>query len=304
MEVYDLILNLVDKIEKGLVKETTIEEISKSLHISVAHLQRIFKKTTGESLMSYIRSRKLERSIDLLLSTKLRIFDIGIQCGFEHEQSYIRAFKKEYKITPMALKKSGKIVTLRDKIEISNIYNIEGGLLYGPEIVMVPQFYLIGKEHVIKQEENATQQKATKVAKEFVDNDSNKITNSINDNVYVGLTRGVSKGYDWTYYLTSLMVKDLNHIPHGYKGYTYNTSLCAKFRYMGKHHYNDISYSVAIKMYDTVHRFFEGQDRYTTDYENFFEKINKNDYDGKYCVMEWYIPINDTKDDRNGSFSR
>ena len=72
MEVYDLILNLVDAIEKGLVKETTIEEISKSIHISVAHLQRIFKKTTGKSLMSYMRSRKLEYSIELLLNTRFR----------------------------------------------------------------------------------------------------------------------------------------------------------------------------------------------------------------------------------------
>jgi len=38
-------------------------------------------------------------------------------------------------------------------------------------------------------------------------------------------------GYDWTYYLTSLMVKDLKHIPDGYQAYKYNTSLCAKFRY-------------------------------------------------------------------------
>lgn len=212
MEVYEIIISLIKKIEKGSIKETTIEEIAKSLHISAAHLQRIFKKTTGKSLASFIRSRKLKYSIDLLLKTELRLFDIAPLCGFEHEQSYIRAFKKEYKTTPMALKKSEKIVILRDKIEISNIYKIEDGLIYGPEIVMVPEFYLIGKEHIINVLENAEEQKAAKVAKEFWYNDSKKINNSINDNMYVGLTRGVSRGYDWTYYLTSLMVKDLKHI--------------------------------------------------------------------------------------------
>lgn len=208
MEVYEIIISLIEKIEKGSIKETTIEEIAKSLHISAVHLQRIFKKTTGKSLASFIRSRKLEYSIDLLLKTELRLFDIAPLCGFEHEQSYIRAFKKEYKITPLVLKKSGKIVTLRDKIEISNVYKIEDGLIYGPEIVMVPEFYLIGKEHIIKVLENADEQKAAKVAKEFWYNDSKRISNAINDNVYVGLTRGVSMGYDWTYYLTSLIVKN------------------------------------------------------------------------------------------------
>lgn len=96
--------------------------------------------------------------------------------------------------------------------------------------------------------------------------------------------------------------KKLNYIPDGYKGYTYNTTLCAKFRYVGKHHYDDISYLAAMKMYETVHRFFDKQDRYTTDYENFFERIDKNDYDGEYCVMEWYIHIKDMRNDRNGSF--
>lgn len=304
MEVYEIIINLIEKIEQGLIKETTIEEIAKSLHISAVHLQRIFKKITGKSLALFIRSRKLEYSIDLLLKTELKILDIALLCGFEHEQSYIRAFKKEYKSTPMALKKSREIVTIRDKIEITNIYKIEGGLIYGPEIVMVPEFYLIGKEHIINVMENATEQKAAKVAKEFWYNDSKKINSAINNNVYIGLTRGVSKGYDWTCYLTSVMVKNLKSIPDGYKGHTYNTSLCAKFRYVGKHHYEHISYLAAMKMYDTVHSFFDGQDRYTTDYEDFFERIDKNDYDGEYCVMEWYIPIKDTKNDINGSFLR
>lgn len=44
--------------------------------------------------MEYVQSRKLTSSLNELLSTNMRIIDIGLNYGFDYEQSYIRAFRR------------------------------------------------------------------------------------------------------------------------------------------------------------------------------------------------------------------
>lgn len=46
------------------------------------------------------------------MQTEKRVLDIAIECGYEHEQTYIRAFKREYGITPGECRQSGKNIHL------------------------------------------------------------------------------------------------------------------------------------------------------------------------------------------------
>ncbi|MDR2597077.1 MAG: helix-turn-helix transcriptional regulator [Treponema sp.] len=74
--------------------------------LSESHLHKLFRSTFNQPLGFYIRTYKLAESIDDLLNTKLKILDIALGYGFEYEQSYIRAFKREFGITPCELRRS------------------------------------------------------------------------------------------------------------------------------------------------------------------------------------------------------
>jgi len=102
----DLLKNVLIDIEKGVRDGINSDTIAKKHALSESHLQRLFKMTFNQPLGFYIRTYKLAESIDDLLNTDLKIVDIALGYGFEYEQSYIRAFKREFGITPGKLRKS------------------------------------------------------------------------------------------------------------------------------------------------------------------------------------------------------
>jgi AraC-like DNA-binding protein/predicted transcriptional regulator YdeE len=99
----------VDYIETKLDEDVALSEVAKTAGISQWHFQRIFKALTGETLKTYIRSRRLAASLERLLSTDLRVLDIAMLAGFESQEAFARAFKQAFGLTPQ------KYRSLRDK---------------------------------------------------------------------------------------------------------------------------------------------------------------------------------------------
>jgi AraC family transcriptional regulator len=102
----DLLKNVLIDIEKGVRNGINSDTIAKKHALSESYLHKLFRSTFNQPLGFYIRAYKLTESIDDLLNTKQKILDIALDYGFEYEQSYIRAFKREFGITPGKLRKS------------------------------------------------------------------------------------------------------------------------------------------------------------------------------------------------------
>lgn len=88
-------------IEKNLDDERL--DINKLAHVcgySKYHLQRIFKTYCGENIASYLRRLRMEKSAFLLKYSEEKISSIAPLCGFNYNQSYIRAFEKYYTLSP------------------------------------------------------------------------------------------------------------------------------------------------------------------------------------------------------------
>lgn len=145
LQPYDLMQQLLFAIEDHITEVVTISDLAKRFYISEVHLQRLFKFAFGTPLAGYIRSRKLAASVEKLLSTDYRIIDIANEYGFAHEQAYIRAFKKEYQITPGELRRSGTIVKVLPPFQIFPENQLPNGVMFGPDIVMVPRFQVVGQ---------------------------------------------------------------------------------------------------------------------------------------------------------------
>ena len=90
----------IDYIESNLDFDLTAEKISMQAGLSQWHFQRIFKALTNETLKTYIRSRRLANALQRLCETDTRIIDISVEAGFESQESFTRAFKKAYAMTP------------------------------------------------------------------------------------------------------------------------------------------------------------------------------------------------------------
>lgn len=90
----------VDYVETRLDEDVALSDVAKAAGVSQWHFQRIFKALTGETLKTYIRSRRLAASLERLLSTDLRVLDIALMAGFESQEAFARAFKHAFGLTP------------------------------------------------------------------------------------------------------------------------------------------------------------------------------------------------------------
>ena len=125
---YDLLENVLIDIEKGIREGVNINTLAEKYALSDRHLQRVFKFAFKQSLADYIRSRKLTTSLDDLLNTDSRLLDIALEYGFDYEQTYIRAFKREFGITPGQLRKSRHLDRAKLPLHLFAMNKIPNGL--------------------------------------------------------------------------------------------------------------------------------------------------------------------------------
>lgn len=104
-EVYDLdkklLLKAINNIEQNITNtEFTVENLSKSLHLSRTHLHRKLKSLTNQSATEFIRSIRLKQAIKLMKNGDRTINEIGYAVGFNSHNYFTKTFKKQYGKSP------------------------------------------------------------------------------------------------------------------------------------------------------------------------------------------------------------
>ena len=291
MKPYKLLENVLLDIEDGIKENIDACILSKRYNLSEVHLRRLFNFAFNRTISGYIRSRTLSESLNDLLNTDKNVINIALEYGFGYENSYSRSFRREFGISPGNLRKSGQIVKIQPPLHLFDENKLNGNALFGPEFVIIPQFFIIGKPNQIPFEISI--KAAPNAARLFWENERHQIKKVINPDVYIGYTHKINHEKKYSEYLPSVQVRDLSDIPHGLSGTTFNTSMCARFRYIGQHHYYDINREIANKMYNSIRNYNnDNNSKYLLSMDKvYFERIDIRQYDGNYCQMEWFTPV-------------
>ena len=91
-------------IKSHYYENITLEELATLNNQSLSTFKREFKKIYKSSPATYLRKKKLEKSIELLIHTDLRSTDIAYECGFSNVSHYSKTFKKIYGVSPTIYK--------------------------------------------------------------------------------------------------------------------------------------------------------------------------------------------------------
>lgn len=78
----------------------TVGHIAKYVSLSQQHLNRLFQKEVGMSLVKYIMNAKLEEGKQLLINSDLIVAEIAEQLEFYDVAHFSRNFKKSFFLTP------------------------------------------------------------------------------------------------------------------------------------------------------------------------------------------------------------
>ena len=86
-------------INLNLEKDLSIDMLSKEFYLNKYYLMHLFKKETGYTLYSYILKKRVIRASDLI-KNNMQAGEACSKCGFGDYSSFVRAFKKEFGLSP------------------------------------------------------------------------------------------------------------------------------------------------------------------------------------------------------------
>ncbi|AEJ61587.1 transcriptional regulator, AraC family [Spirochaeta thermophila DSM 6578] len=77
-----------------------LSSIAERFHLSESYLSSFFREQRGEYLSGYLLRLRMERAVDLLVSTRMPVEEVARRCGYTNVSSFRRAFKRMFGVSP------------------------------------------------------------------------------------------------------------------------------------------------------------------------------------------------------------
>ena len=100
MHAWEAIQKTLNHIEEKIGEEIKIEELAETAALSLFYYQRLFTRLVKKPVREYIKLRRLARALEALRNKQNRILDVAVDYGFSSHETFTRAFKETYGITP------------------------------------------------------------------------------------------------------------------------------------------------------------------------------------------------------------
>jgi AraC-like DNA-binding protein len=94
----------VAHIESHLAEPLTVPRVARAAGVSHNHLTRLFRAETGDTVVAYIRRRRMERAAHLLRETTLPIPSVAASVGIADLQAFNKVCRRELGASPRAIR--------------------------------------------------------------------------------------------------------------------------------------------------------------------------------------------------------
>ncbi|AXX90702.1 AraC family transcriptional regulator [Arcobacter suis] len=133
--------DVMNYVYKYIDTNINIDELCLELNVSKFHLHRIFKDEFGKNIYESIKSIRLQKASNLLITNKYStITDISKMTGYSSQTSFLRAFKQRFNMTPKEWKNGGyKEYSNKIVEKITNQNENYSGFDITPTIVKMPE---------------------------------------------------------------------------------------------------------------------------------------------------------------------
>jgi AraC family transcriptional regulator len=99
-------------IETRLSGDLSLADIAQCSGVSRFHLLRAFGVATGQSVMRYVRSRRLTEAARRLTGGAPDILTVALDVGYGSHEAFTRAFRDQFGLTPEAVREQGQLDNL------------------------------------------------------------------------------------------------------------------------------------------------------------------------------------------------
>lgn len=146
MEYFEHFEKAIIYMETHLDENISVHEVAKASGYSYYHFTRIFQSVLGESIGNYIQKRRLSSASQKLLYSDRKIIDIAMESGFDSSESFSRAFKNVYQVSPSVYRQNRLNVFLGNKTMINRefLHHISSNITIQPQIKCIGEIYVAG----------------------------------------------------------------------------------------------------------------------------------------------------------------
>lgn len=136
----------IEYIEQHLYDKISVHEIAAASHYSTYHYSRVFKALVGDTPKEYLRKRRLTLAAKRLLTEDVGILELAIDCQFDSQEAFTRAFKALFNMTPAQYRKINEPFRLLYKKPFSedDMDFLQHGITMEPDIVEQPAMKIVG----------------------------------------------------------------------------------------------------------------------------------------------------------------
>lgn len=96
---------------RHLDQDLSLAALAGKAGYSTYHLHRLFFAATGETPKQFTLRLRLSRAAAMLLTTRDSVLNVALSCGFETHESFCRAFRSQFQVTPTEYRVRGLINT-------------------------------------------------------------------------------------------------------------------------------------------------------------------------------------------------
>ncbi|WP_431803605.1 AraC family transcriptional regulator [Halobacillus andaensis] len=216
MDYRDCIQRTLDYIEENVDKELTVEKLAEVAFFSPFHFHRVFQAMVGEAVIDYVRQRRLTIAAERLFYSEEKVIDIALDVGFHYHESFNRAFKKWYDVSPKQYRSSNRIAgPLRGKACLQPI-RLSGGRKMEPKIVTKPAFHIIGYELKTKNTNGQNNKDIPQFWQQYLQNQlSSNIPDPLHTNEELGICTDFSPETGEFVYVIGMEVEEGSEAPEG-----------------------------------------------------------------------------------------
>ncbi len=94
------ILPILTHIQTNLSEDLSLDTLAERANLSSYHFHRKFRTTIGETVKQYTQRLRLEKAAYQLKTREAPIIDIAFDAGFQSHETFSRAFRRQFKMTP------------------------------------------------------------------------------------------------------------------------------------------------------------------------------------------------------------
>lgn len=227
--------NSIDFVERSLFSKLSVDRIAREAHFSTYHYCRMFKAIVGESVMVYVRKRRLTEAAELLAKTDTPILTIALECQFDSQEAFTRAFKNQFKETPGKYRKLNERFKLlyKNKFDHHTLEHRHHVITMEPTLITKPELNVIGIPSIYQYDDFDIIKlwSAFKKRKEEISNVALPINGF---GIYENYLEGSGENAHTVFtYLCCVGVTTLSDIPNGMVGRVIPEQLYAVFTHRG-----------------------------------------------------------------------